>query len=497
MPYQSRDVPLSGAGWNICCIRVAPGQKMRRIDVKGKISDVMILDREKPCLKMIWLIFQDLATLKCHSWIWRKVRFSAPGRFRWISCQDLLQKKPSEVHPSAKILILGSFPSHMVHKNNQPSPHIYGGSWDMSPHPSLVVNETNDQRGSTYRLRLRSACSVANKRLSVEFDARCKGPPGQQGAEDPTQRGLPTFFRYQHWHLSVGVFLFSLSLRGLLMEGRNLAKQLIDIHRSSWKSHSIYRSFCQSVLVFFSVGCDLPSTSEGATTKIQEKRWIHSCEVWNITELGIYCWGKERFLAVFCLLLGWWQWWCFFLGVGGRYDGDGDTDAFAAGEGDGNDKVIIKNISWSWSWWTATGFGPPKKTASSWFMSFWYHCCCNLPPLGVLTSSTKRSLSTPGRLLQLHAWLPVAEIPFGQSVEDRRFERVRKFILQVMHVECFDWCMSRAFSPVFVDELDFFFGQCSTSWACGTIVEWMGWLHINSYYVHVSYWTTPSRPLTL
>ena len=34
--------------------------------------------------------------------------------------------------------------------------------------------------GSTYRLRLRSACSVANKRLSVEFDARCKGPPGQQ-----------------------------------------------------------------------------------------------------------------------------------------------------------------------------------------------------------------------------------------------------------------------------------------------------------------------------
>ena len=48
------------------------------------------------------------------------------------------------------------------------------GSWDIGCSPVL-----GDQSGgSTYRLRLRSACSVANKRLSVEFDARCKGPPG-------------------------------------------------------------------------------------------------------------------------------------------------------------------------------------------------------------------------------------------------------------------------------------------------------------------------------
>lgn len=41
MPYQSRDVPLSGAGWNICCMPVVPGQQdekdMEKI-VKGKIS---------------------------------------------------------------------------------------------------------------------------------------------------------------------------------------------------------------------------------------------------------------------------------------------------------------------------------------------------------------------------------------------------------------------------------------------------------------------------
>ena len=37
------------------------------------------------------------------------------------------------------------------------------------------VHRTSAFPGSTYRLRLRSACSVANKRLSLEFDARCKG----------------------------------------------------------------------------------------------------------------------------------------------------------------------------------------------------------------------------------------------------------------------------------------------------------------------------------
>ena len=55
MPYQSRDVPLSGAGWNICCMPVVPGQQdekdMEKM-VKGKISSVMVFAKEKPCPKM-------------------------------------------------------------------------------------------------------------------------------------------------------------------------------------------------------------------------------------------------------------------------------------------------------------------------------------------------------------------------------------------------------------------------------------------------------------
>ena len=42
-----------------------------------------------------------------------------------------------------------------------------------------MIQATRQNQGSTYRIRLRSACSVANKRLSLEFDARCKGCPGE------------------------------------------------------------------------------------------------------------------------------------------------------------------------------------------------------------------------------------------------------------------------------------------------------------------------------
>lgn len=40
---------------------------------------------------------------------------------------------------------------------------------------------------SSYRIRLRSAWSVANKRLNVDFDARCKGWHGEGGGRELPQ----------------------------------------------------------------------------------------------------------------------------------------------------------------------------------------------------------------------------------------------------------------------------------------------------------------------
>eukprot|EP00435_Cladocopium_sp_Y103_P051211 s453_g15.t2 len=80
---------------------------------------------------------------------------------------------------------------------------------------------------STYRIRLRSACSVANKRLSLEFDARCKGLlqlhawlpvaeiPFGQTVEDICRNG------FKAGHVGVSFHVGNLQLPSLYDDGRD------------------------------------------------------------------------------------------------------------------------------------------------------------------------------------------------------------------------------------------------------------------------------------